>query len=365
MYRTRSGLWQGAAASGANMRLHIHRSQFEACPPYNDWLDRNHANEYGTLDIHGFQPRPSEVLFILSPDTYQAAFEDFQREWEEDLKERVFTAFPSPIAHYFYRFVTGYESDLQRLHFLRDTWESIVDILHAIAISECRHIGLSLAEPMKFSDLMSDKMSLRLLNIERIILAGESAGRTLKIAGIVSTATLEKMRELNQTRNAFSHGAALSEAQARVWISECYADVIDVLDDIVGLADVEVWRYFGQSDGNTLRCETFRGHGLTRTIKSMSLSPTQVAESRQYFQQGQILVSCAGDLFSLRPLVYFKEDTSGHMTKLCVYRRTHGDTSGRKVEYEIVGEGSRLSEDRATVQSDINDLRSLFGLSPE
>ena len=305
------------------MRMHIDLERFEACPPYNEWLDRTYADESGTLDILGFQARPCEVLFAMSQDTYQAAFADFHREWEEELKETVFTSFPSPIAHYFYRFESGFENELQRLHFLRDTWESIVDVFHGMAVSECRHRGLALADPLRLSDLLTDKVTQRLLNVERLIQYAASAGTRLKVAQMIPIETLQKMRELNQNRNAFSHSGAQSEAQARTWISECYAEVIDVLDDIRGLADADLYRYLSQLDGSTLRCELFRGHALTRTIKTVPLEPDQVALSQQYFQQGQILVSFDAELFSLRPFVHFKEDGSGHATKLCLFRRTH------------------------------------------
>lgn len=347
------------------MRMHIDPNRFEACPPYNDWLDRGYSDASGSLNILGFQPRPSQVLFEMSPDTYQAAFADFQREWEEELKEATFNEFPSPIAHYFYRFETGSENELQRLLFLRDTWESIADILHAMAVSECRHHGLQLGDPLKFSDLLSEKVAQRLLNVERLICFAASAKAPLKVARMVPLATLQKMRDLNQCRNGFSHSAAQSEAQARTWIGECYADVIDVLDDIRDLAGVEILRYLGQCDARTLQCEVFRGHGLTRTICAVPLNSAQVAASQRYLQKGQVLVSYDGELYSLRPLVHFKEDGSGHITKLCLFRRTHGDAPNRKMEYEIVGEAARVNEDRGLVQSDINDIRALFGLGPE
>ena len=347
------------------MRLKLDRARFDACPPYNEWLDRTYNEANGELNILAFRPRPSEVLFQMSPDTYEAAFADFQQEQEEELRDRVFQDFPAPIAYYFYRFDTGYENELQRLHFLRDTWESIVDVTHAITVAECRHRRVALAHPIKFSDLLSDSVAQRLINIERLMQQAADAGTPLKISQIVPVATLQKMRELNQSRNGFSHSAAQSEAQARTWIGECYGDVIDVLDDIKGLADVDVYRYLGQVDGQTLRCESFYGYGFTRTIKSVTLSPSQVAASQRFFQQGQMLVACEGDLFGLRPLILFREDAAGHITKLCLFRRIHGDEPNRRVEYEIVGEAVRHSENRAVVQAEINELRALFGLDPE
>lgn len=343
------------------MKLQLDPNRYDACPQYNEWLDE----QSGALDILGFQPQPSFVLFSLSPATYQAAFADFQQQRQEELKQAIFDEFPSPIAHYFYRFENGYENDLQRLHLLRDTWEAIVDVLHAAVVAECRFRRISLADPIAFSHVLSDSVAQRLLNIERIIDHANSQNIALGMSQIVSIPILQVMRELNQTRNGFSHSAAQSESQARTWIGECYEDVVDVLDDLRGMADIEIFRYIGQVDGSILRCEVFRGHGFTRTIHNITLTADQVRDSQRYFQQGQILISCKGCVFSLRPLIFYREDASGHMTKLCMFRRTHGDVSNRRIEYEVVGDAARRDEDRSLFKSELDELRSLFGLGPD
>jgi hypothetical protein len=120
------------------MKLQLNLNRYDSCPQYNDWLDQQYFDQSGVLNIFNYQPRPSFVLFSLSQDTYQAAFADFQQQRQEELKQTVFDEFPSPIAHYFYRFENGYENELQRLHFLRDTWEAIVDVLHSAIVAECR-----------------------------------------------------------------------------------------------------------------------------------------------------------------------------------------------------------------------------------
>ncbi len=339
------------------MKLRLDLNNFDACPQYNDWLDQQYIEQrIHPLDILGFQPRPSFVLFSLSQVTYQASFADFGEQRQEDLKQTVFNEFPSPIAHYFYRFENGYENDLQRLHLLRDTWEAIIDVLHAVAVAECRFRQIQLSEPIGFSHLLSDSVAQRLLNIERIITYGSDLGFTLGISKIVSVPALQCMRELNQSRNGFSHSAAQSEAQARAWISECYEDVVDVLDELRSLADVQILRYMGQVDGNTLRCEVFVGHGFTRTIRNIGLTTEQVRESQCYFLQGQILLFCDGCLFALRPLVYFREDISGHVTKLCMFRKSRGDVPNRRMEYEVVGEAARLEQDRTLFKAEIDEL---------
>jgi hypothetical protein len=248
---------------------------------------------------------------------------------------------------------------------LRDTWESIVDVLHAIAVAECRALTISLSDSLAFKDIFSDSVAQRLLNIERIIEHAQDRGIDLRVADIVSIATLQTMRELNQSRNSFSHSGTQSDAQARAWIGECYEDVMSILDDLRGLVDVRVLRYVGQPDARTLRCEVFRGHGFTKTFVSIALTDSQIRDSQRFFQQGQVLVSYNERIYSLRPLVYYREDASGHTTKPCMFRKTRGDVPNRRLEYEVVGDSVRLEEDRATFKSEIDELRAQFGLEPD
>lgn len=348
------------------MRLQLDPNNYEACPSYNEWLDEQYADRSGgTLDILGYQPRPSLVLFTMSPDTYEAAFSDFTQQREEEIKESVFNQYPSPIAYYFYRFENGYESDLQRLHLLRDTWESVIDILHALAVAECRYRNISFVDPLKFKDLLTDRVAKRLENIDGISAQLSAVGILPTVAKISPAATLAAMKELNQSRNAFSHSAAQSEAQARNWISECYVDVVEVLADLDGLEDIQIVRYLSQVDGTTLRCEIFRGYSSTRTIQNIRISHQQMLDSVRYFQQGQMLIIADGLIFSLRPMIHFREDGVGHTTRLCIFRKAYGDTPDRRLEYEIIGESARHEEDRTMFGIEINELRGLFGLGAE
>src|SRR6266496_6653827 len=109
------------------------------------------------------------------------------------------------------------------------------------------------------------------------------------ISQIAPLVTLQAMKELNQSRNAFSHSAAQSEMQARNWINECLEDVLDILSDLEGLKSVQIARYISQA-GLNLRCELFRGYSSTRTIRSIPITNQQMIDSARYFQPGQVIV---------------------------------------------------------------------------
>jgi len=354
------------------MPFHVDQHNYHSCPQFNDWLDEQYADQHGDLDLFGFRPRPSYVLHQLNFNTYEAALADFLSDREEQLKQTVFNDFPAPIAYYYYRFEHGFESELQRLLLLRDTWEAIVDVLHALAVGECRFRQLTFVhqqtrgEPIvRYKDFLSDSIAQRLLNVERIFDYASTQKISLDINGVVSVPVLSTMRELNRSRNAFSHSAAQSEAQAREWVGECHQEVIDVLDELRDLANVRIARYVGQVDANTLRYELFRGYALTRTFETLSLNSKQVQASQRYFRQGEILALMQGCVFSLRPFVFFLQEPSGHRTRLCMFRKTKGDVPDRCLEYEIVGEATRWKKDRAHFKAELDELRSLFGLGPD
>jgi hypothetical protein len=347
------------------MTARVDPDNFDAYPSYNQWLDERYASDNEPLNILEFKPRPSYVLHQLSFDTYETALADYLSEREEILKEAVFYEFPTPIAYYYYRFESGYENELQRLHFLRDTWEAIVDVIHAITVAECRFIGLKLDEPIRFHDLLSDRVDQRILNIERIIAQTTANGAKLQIESIVDISVLSEIRELNRTRNAFSHSAAQSEKQAREWIGECYQEMLDVIAKIVGLVKITIARYLGHRDANTLRCEIFKGHSLTRTIQFISITGEQAHESTTCFRAERIFVACDKHLFTLPPLLHFREDESGHSTKILTFRRAFGEEPTRILEFEVIGEASRAEFERTEFRVELNELRTLLGIPAE
>jgi hypothetical protein len=341
------------------------KENYDKLPDFNEWVDLQYYDAKGELEVLGFRPRPSYILHQLSFNTYEVALADYRAEKEEDLKEVVTSEFPAPIAHYFYRFLHGSENELQRLHFLRDTWEAIINFLHALAVGEIRFLNLPLTEPLKFSEFLSNQLNDRLVNIERILDHARTHNVTLECEKVLSKALLTKIRELNQTRNAFSHIGAQSEEQARQFISESYVDAIDVLEQLRSLRDIKVMRYLSQQGLKSVRHERFDGHAMTKTIKDLQLTKTQVTDSGRYLQDDQLIVTCGKRFFGLRPFFYFYHDPNGHLTKLCFFKQTRGNVPDRKLIFEVVGESREVGFDRTIFKPELDELRTMFGLAPD
>lgn len=134
------------------MEFQIDQNEYEACPEFNLWLDERHGEDGNPILVFGLEPRPSLVLHAHGFQIYKDLFVDFQEDYEQKLKQRVIDDFPAPIAHPFYRFEKGAEHERQRLEFLRDTWEGLVDVLHALALSELRSRGTALEAPLNLAN---------------------------------------------------------------------------------------------------------------------------------------------------------------------------------------------------------------------
>ena len=63
---------------------------YENLPDFNKWLDARHEEDAGPLIVFQTGVRPSEVLFLLARDTYEAAHADFLFDKIDQLRESVF-----------------------------------------------------------------------------------------------------------------------------------------------------------------------------------------------------------------------------------------------------------------------------------
>ena len=136
---------------------------FDSNSAFNAWIDAKFAESNGgELTIIGKTLRPSEVLHRLGYDGYETAFQQFKESREESLIDVVTTQFPIIIAHPFSRFLEGSEHEVQRLQFLRDTWEGLINFTHALAVGEARQMRLVLVASAKCGQILSDRLADRI-----------------------------------------------------------------------------------------------------------------------------------------------------------------------------------------------------------
>lgn len=334
-------------------------NKYEKNSDFNEYLD-----EEGEIEIEGITFQRSWVLYNLDPIAYDSALRDFRQRIEEDFKEMVCNDFPTPIAYPFYRSEWGYENSIQRLLFLRDTWESLIFVLYAIVVGEFLFLEIPMNDTkIKKKEILSDRLYSKLDIIKQLLKLESLKNYEFNSLNIISNEVIKKIIELNQTRNAFSHSPALSEAQATKIYSECYPDVFSVLQDLENFKDVQLMRYRGQEGHpHNLRCETFRGHAMTKTIETITIDQDQLSNSVKYLDEKYLLVMNNKHIYSISPFLHFKQDASGHQTSICFCKKKSGEEPNQKLGFEILGTGENFELKLDDFRSEITKLHSLLSL---
>jgi hypothetical protein len=316
-----------------------------------------------SLGVEEFHP--ADIFDKLAPDAARRGRDDAMTQAREDIEQTACERFPSLLAVPFHRFIEGPRTPLTRLHRLRDTWESLVRLIAAIALAEASSIGIGLA-PLKLReaagqgvrdctkrDLHSDKLAIRLGLAEAVLERASEVGAALEFAGILPLEVVGEVRRLNSIRNGFAHEATKSDKQAELLIEEVYPSVRELLLDLRDLQDVSLFRVKSvkPSDSDPVaEVERFFGNSQSQRIADLPLdactTPVVLGASK-VGHLDRVLARIGQTVIDLSPFVYAVDDHSGHHTRLLEFKsRKHS-----KWHLECVGDSSTHPFDEAPHQA--------------
>jgi len=309
---------------------------------FDDLLDAS-----GSVSIAGLDFAPSDILFQMDPDAYSLARAAYRTERIEDLTATVEKNFPQPIAHSFLKFLRGSENNIVRLHHLRDVWERLILLLHALVISEC------LRKLHRFSDvgiskskILSDKLGDKLENLEGALSSHSSGIIQLDFVALFDQPVLDELRALNRSRNEFSHGAALTEEQAGTQILSLEPRVLALLELLEPLSQIKILRYHGtEGDIHRIRFHEYNGSNLSDTFETLELSTQELSAAQPCLRANRISAHYNNRLYNLGPFLHFARDIEGHIEKICIMKRKGRAATSGKIEYNVIaGEQIHLEE---------------------
>lgn len=302
---------------------------------YRTWCE----TAYGMIELGQEVFHPADVLDKLAPDAARRGRDDAMAQVRSDLKQTVCEQFPAPIAVPFHGFLEGPRPALQRLHRLRDTWESLVRLLTALALSEGSSLATALSplvvregkdqgwRECKRRDLCSDKLAVRIGLIEGVLHRAQEVGVDLQIATLLPMDVIEEIRRLNVVRNGFSHEATKSDVQAQAIIDEAYPVVRELLLDLRGLQNVELLRIHAIRPGGQAEIERLAGHAQSRRIQVLTLD-----HDAAFLAMSATTVDCMysmlarvnGSTMDLSPFLYTADDDTGHRTRVFHFKCKKG-----------------------------------------
>lgn len=303
---------------------------------YRQWCE----STYGMVELGQEVIHPADVLNTLAPDAARRGRADASTQVRTDLEQSVCEQFPAPIAVPFHAFLEGPRQPLTRLLRLRDTWESLVRFLAALALSEAARSATRLAplvvregkdqgwRECRRRDLCSDKLAVRIGLIEGVLHRAEQVGIDLQVASLVPVEVCEEVRRLNVVRNGFSHEATKSDEQAKKIIDEAYPVVREVLLDLRDMQIVELLRIHAMHPGSQAEVERLTGHAQSRRIHELALDADAASlamSAASVDGMSRVLARVCGITLDLSPFLYAADDDTGHRTRIFQFKCRKAD----------------------------------------
>ena len=304
-----------------------------------DYRDRC-ENSYGMIKLGQEEFHPADILEALAPDAARRGRDEAAVQARKDLEQIVCERFPAPIAAPFQGFLEGTLQPLERLHRLRDSWESLIRLLAALALSEAAQSAASLAplvvrdgknqvwRKCTARDLRTDKLALRIGLIEGVLHRAKQVGVKLQVSSLVPAELIAEIRRLNVVRNGFAHEATKSDAQAKKIIDEAYSVMLDVLVDLQDMQSVELLRIRAIRPGRQVEVEILTGHAQSRSVQVVELDveAAELAVSAEPVGgMSRVLAHVSGLFLDLSPFLYADDDDTGHRTRVFHYKCKKAD----------------------------------------
>lgn len=309
--------------------------------------------ELGPEVIH-----PTEVLDACRADAARRGRDEAWEASRAEIEDIVCERFPSPVAVPFNAFLHGELDPLKRMLHLRDSWEALIHLLSALALSECASTGIRLGgfdvrnseantpKPCNKRDLRTDSLAMRIGLIEGVLVRASSVNLELATARVIPEGVISEIRRLNAVRNGFSHEALKSDTQATEIIEDAYPMYREILVDLADLAQVEFFRLRNLKPGSPPRAEVeqLKGWAQGKRVKEISLDGTATALAMSASAVGRydrVLALLDGRLLDLSPFFYAFHDVTGHRSRVGFFKFNKDG----KWWLEVVGDSESVSDE--------------------
>lgn len=321
-------------------------------PEFNDWLNDNFPVEIEEYEFHS-----SEVLYNQHYEGYVKALERYNQD-PQIVLWRIIENFPTPIAYYIDQAENNYQNEHHRLDLLKSCWEAIIFFIYGLVVAEARHrniplktIGLTSWTTFK-SDRVHDKLNI----VENILDYTTKNGIPFECASIIPIATLADVRKLNQERNGFEHAAAKTAMQQRELYKELFPLVRNVLNQLMGLEKVRLFRYHEAAQPLFPRCEIFNGSSLGGKKDIVTLHRDNYMEILDDFDNTTVFAQINTTAFCLAPFIHFFQEVHETNALICFFKKHNGG----KYKFEVVSKSQDKEFEPADFDKFENKLKSLI-----
>jgi len=320
----------------------------------------------GPVVIRGRSFSRSEIL-ASDVVAYREALEEYREEQLAELLEAGTERFPHPIAHCLYRYLYSAQTENQRLQFLKDTWESFIAVVFALAVAEVRSHGARVPVASgKARDVRAYIHSRNIRDRLEVLRTTVDVVPDLPILqSLVDAETIANMIALNQRRNEeLAHVGTLNERQSTSLILDVEPEVLAIFRKARALENADIARYLGPAPQRGLhKLEVFRGHSSSRRIEVRPLPSSQAALLGQY-SPTDVLAICGDRVLALSPVIVWREGR-GHRSELAFMKKKRVDGTRAVFMFEVFGDAEEFESDVPELQQDLDAIKRLYDATNE
>ncbi len=296
---------------------------------FNDSLDEN-----GDIVIAGISFAPSRILFDMDAVAYEAAYNEFQEQAFDELKDVIYNSYPSCIAYNFRLSEKGEGATdpVRKLLHLKDTWESVVFMLFALVMGEVRHKSINLKAATVFKSfsptgtpvyvsfntrdhIVTDAIKPKIHAIKAVVTFSKANGLGLQCEAI-EEALLDKLLELQDIRNDISHHTAPTPEEAEAELMQVVPLFKEMLVLTEFLQECRILRF--ENFATKCKCEEFNGHALNKEFGEFDFGTQQPYVLS--LGQEQLFVEWNGEVYSISPFMHYDKDATGRKSYLSFYK---------------------------------------------
>lgn len=326
--------------------------QFLDNQAFNLWLNENFP-----VEIEEYQFHSSEVLYNQKYEWYVEALERYNKDplivmW------RITENFPTPIAYYIDQAENNYQNEHHRLDLLKSCWEAIIFLIFGIVVAEARHrsIPLKALGLTKWDTFKSDRVFDKLNIVENILDYSLKNAISFECSDIIPISTLADIRRLNQERNGFEHAAAKTAMQQKELYNELFPLVRNVLNQLLGLEKVCLFRYHEAPSPLFPRCEIYRGSSLGGKKDIITLYRDNYMDILDEFDNTTVFAQINNTAFCLAPFIHFFQEVHETNALICFFKKHNGG----KYKFEVVSKSQDKEFEPADFDKFENKLKSLI-----
>ncbi|APC39981.1 hypothetical protein [Clostridium estertheticum] len=339
---------------------------YDDLEPFNAYVD-----EEGLIDIQGIKFKPSQILYTMDEIAYKGAYEEYKSTMFQENVSTIYSEFPSHIAVSFRKLYNGNNiAARERLDFIIDCSESIINFLFFLIISELRSRRVNINglqyrntddiqnpdyKKIKSKDFFTDTFKLKIRILQSLIESSYLENNNCHSKQLNSN-VLDALIELNQVRNDVSHSGTMSSEQYETKFQFAYDLLNTILPDLMFLKDCKILKFIKYENDNVL-CTAYEGDSSVQKTTAFKLDNHNLTNVLRF--GNDILFVRWDDLFiKLTPYLHFKTEYEGHDSIICTFKRLSGGNfifEHSKTKSEI-----KFDELKGTFDIERNDVTSII-----